>query len=235
MRRSLAVCAPSAPSVEVIGFPSAERWTAEDDARLARLGGASSSLVCIERAGEASDGVCRTMRGLPMGAALLGHLSRLLDAAAVESVAIGDGGNELGMGALYEEICAAIPNGPLIGCSRAADVAVVASVSNWGGHALSCALALLAWDQGASSPIIDGLQGSADNARAFLGATVHTVEISRQVLHAVCEAGAVDGITRAANGDVDGLPLALQLEILDELLEIARVAMEESPRGAASP
>ena len=46
---------------------------------------------------------------------------------------IGDGGNELGMGSLREEIYAHIPNGETIGCVVRSDAPIVASISNWGG------------------------------------------------------------------------------------------------------
>ena len=112
---------PAATAPEVAGFPTANRWTPADDERLEVLRASASSLVCLERAGEASDGVCRTMRGLPMGPTLLGHMNRLLGSPGMQSVGIGDGGNELGMGSLYEDICAAIPKGAEIGCPRASD------------------------------------------------------------------------------------------------------------------
>ena len=54
------------------------------------------------------------------------------------------------MGSLFGDVCAAIPKGEEIGCVRPADAVLVASVSNWGGYALCCALSLLAWDTGAS-------------------------------------------------------------------------------------
>ena len=147
---------------EVIGFSPAERWTPADDARLDALHADAAAVVSIERAGPAGDGVCYTMRALPMGDALiaprLNELARISDGlsaapAAVPAtqprcIAIGDGGNELGLGALHTDICEHVKLGATIGCVVPAHAELVASVSNWGAYALSHALSLLAWDEG---------------------------------------------------------------------------------------
>ena len=56
----------------------------------------------------------------------------------------GDGGNEVGMGKVYDRVVgsANIPNAATIACVSAADHLLVCSVSNWGGYALSAATAL---------------------------------------------------------------------------------------------
>lgn len=217
----------------VEGFAWGDAWGDEEEARLSELCASAPPLLCIERAGEAADGECRTMRGEPMGRVAHG-LHALLDRAG-RSVAIGDGGNELGLGLLYEQICDTIPRGEQIGCVRAADAVLVASVSNWGGYALSCALSLLAWDSAARSPDIDALGERAFDPSAFLACTVLDTDTGCAVIRAINEAGAVDGITGAGNGEVDGLPLSKQKDVMNELLQIARETMERSPRGAAFP
>jgi hypothetical protein len=88
------------------------------------------------------DGNCYTMRGIDMTAAgLIAPLHRLCSEAQVPFLAIGDGGNELGMGKVMDEIVKnpKIANGEKIGCCVAADCFFAASVSNWGGYALSVA------------------------------------------------------------------------------------------------
>ena len=61
-------------------------------------------------------------------------------------IGIGDGGNEVGMGKLYNEIiaCESIKHAPEIACVTSCDHLIVAGVSNWGGYALSTAVAVLA-------------------------------------------------------------------------------------------
>ena len=59
-------------------------------------------------------------------------------------IAIGDGGNEVGMGALPRELIAgAVPNGDRIACVTPADHLIVCGVSNWGAYGLLAALSLL--------------------------------------------------------------------------------------------
>jgi hypothetical protein len=82
------------------------------------------------------------MRGIDMTAAgLIAPLHRLCSETQVPFLAIGDGGNELGMGKVMDEIVKnpKIANGEKIGCCVAADCFFAASVSNWGGYALSVA------------------------------------------------------------------------------------------------
>ena len=108
---------------------------------------------------------------------------------------------------------------------------LVASVSNWGGHALCCALALLAWDSGATSTAIDSLGTAANEPTEFTRLVVPGVAAARAVLLAANEADIVDGINGAAGGSVDGMPLEQQLQVLEKLLAVTHEAMRASPRG----
>lgn len=214
----------SVPAVEV--FPTADRWTAGDDARLEALRAAASSVLSIERSGEAADGVCYTMRALPMGPSLVANKINSLatPGTGLATVAIGDGGNELGMGNFIDAVREHVKLGETIGCVVPADAPLVASVSNWGGYALCTALALLAWEEGRALPALR----TADD---FLAAAVPSQQMARNAILAANEGGAADGITAATDGAVDGMPLATQLEVLEELRGIAREAMRHVPRG----
>jgi hypothetical protein len=72
-------------------------------------------------------------------------LHRLVKEATVPFLAIGDGGNELGMGKVLDEIIKnpKIADGDKIGCAVAADFLIAASVSNWGGYALAAGAAVV--------------------------------------------------------------------------------------------
>jgi hypothetical protein len=66
----------------------------------------------------------------------------LLESSA-RVVAIGDGGNELGMGKLpWELIAEHVPNGARIACRVSADWLIVSAVSNWGAYALAAGVCL---------------------------------------------------------------------------------------------
>ena len=152
-----------------------------------------SHLVAIERCGPTGDGVPRNMRGEDISSHTA-PLERLFTPPAFR-IAIGDGGNELGMGGLPAELIAAnIANGDVVACRVPADALVVAGVSNWGG----AALALL-------------VGGDAVTER------VNGAEHDR-LLRAVAAAGAVDGIRREPELSVDGLDAVVHRELVDALV-----------------
>lgn len=103
-------------------------------------------LVAIERTGRASDGNHYNARKVNIK-----HLVDPIDdlfleaqkMSGISSTGVGDGGNELGMGKVKEAVRKHIRNGDVIACDVAADFAVIAGVSNWGGYALACALHIL--------------------------------------------------------------------------------------------
>ena len=100
-------------------------------------------LVAIERAGRAKDGTHHTMRGLPISVDPVDDLFVLAAThPLVTTIAVGDGGNELGMGKVYEAVVRHVPLGDVIACEVAADFLIAAGVSNWAGYALSLGLYL---------------------------------------------------------------------------------------------
>ncbi|XP_043930643.1 D-glutamate cyclase, mitochondrial [Protopterus annectens] len=103
-------------------------------------------LVAIERAGMAADGNYYNARKINIKH-LVDPIDDLFLAAqtipGITTTGIGDGGNELGMGKVKEAVKKHIKNGSTIACDVAADFAVIAGVSNWGGYAVSCALYIL--------------------------------------------------------------------------------------------
>ena len=122
----------------------------EDDDRLRRLVSDKCDLIiACERAGPAKDGQCYTMRGIDMTSlGLIAPLHTIVDLSRTEAqparfIAIGDGGNELGMGKVKDIVAAQIERGELIGAVHEADDLIAASVSNWGGYALAAAAAVV--------------------------------------------------------------------------------------------
>jgi hypothetical protein len=75
-------------------------------------------------------------------------------ARGIPVVAVGDGGNEIGMGLVAEAVQVSIPHGAPgdcpcgggIGAVSGADVLVTAAVSNWGCTAICAAMALRVGD-----------------------------------------------------------------------------------------
>ena len=109
------------------------------------------------------------------------------------TVGIGDGGNEIGMGSLRDEIAAtaALPSEPAI---TPVSRLVIASVSNWGAYGLIAALSQLA-------------------NRNLLP----TVEEEESVIRQMVDRGAVDGMAAQQVYRVDGFSLEENSQTLSRL------------------
>lgn len=126
-----------------------------------------------------------------------------------------------GLGASHDATVESVPLGATIGCVVRADSALVASVSNWGGYALVCALALLKWTSLTQDDITED---------QHLDMLVPDANAAEMTLCACNHGGAVDGISRQAGCSVDGMPLAQQLSVLEELRALTLSFLQEHPR-----
>ena len=154
--------------------------------------------------------VCHNMRGLPIDShtAPVQKLFEVIQAQSLPiiTIGVGDGGNEIGMGAIpWEILRRAITVGPAerVACRIATDHAILTGVSDWGAQALAVALPLL---RGQAVP-------EADCTPAALGELIETL---------VAKAGAVDGVTGRNEATVDGLPLATYLQVYAGIRDAAR-------------
>lgn len=116
-------------------------------ARLAVQERPITHLIAIERVSPGSDGKPHREYGADMSLDTA-PLHLLFEDPSWQrpwvTIGIGDGGNEIGMGALPPEIVQRdIPNGELIAATTGADYLIVAGVSNWGGWGLLQALAMV--------------------------------------------------------------------------------------------
>jgi len=153
--------------------------------------------LAVERCGQSADGPPRNMRGQDIGS-YTARLDDLFTAGPWDTIAIGDGGNEIGMGAISRSLIAGhVEHGEAIACVTAARNLIVAGVSNWGAYALIGALAALREDWRA----------------ALLACLDETVD--RAILEATVEHGpAVDGVSRLKTLTVDNLDIATHHRIL---------------------
>jgi hypothetical protein len=163
-----------------------------------------SHAVAIERCGRSADGRPRNMRGVDVSP-WTAPLDDLFLAGPWATLAVGDGGNEIGMGKLPAGLIArTVPNGAEIACVTSCDQLVVAGVSNWGAYGLMAALAVLRVDW---RPVV----------AKFL-----TAERDLAVTRAIVEkAGAVDGVTARSEATVDGFGPDIHGALIDELGRIA--------------
>ena len=145
-----------------------------------------SHLIALERPGKGADGHFHSMRGkiIDQGVADTDGFLALAREQGITTVGIGDGGNELGMGALREQVAASVPYGAEIAARLPADYTLTSGVSNWWGAGLA---ALLSYKTGEDLLL--------------------NPEKGQELLRAVVEAGGVDGCTGMRAMTVDGLPL----------------------------
>jgi hypothetical protein len=165
---------------------------------------ALSHVVSIERCGRSADGRPRNMRGVDVSPWTL-PLDALFEGGDWAKLAVGDGGNEIGMGKLPPGLIAQhVPNGADIACVTSCDHLVVAGVSNWGAYGLMAALAVLRPDWHAT--IAKFLKAERD---LFVTASI------------VKEAAAVDGVTALREATVDGFGPEIHGPLVDRLARIA--------------
>lgn len=156
--------------------------------------------LSIERCGRAFDGRPRNLRGVDIGD-FTAPLDELFLGGAWTKLAVGDGGNEIGMGALPRSLIAHdIMHGETIACATAADHLVVAGVSNWGAWGLAAALAVLRPDWRVA--MLEALDPARDRAI---------------IEHAVAHGPAVDGVTALAELTVDSLDMSRHHAKLDAI------------------
>lgn len=124
------------------------------------------------------------------------------------TISVGDGGNEVGMGTIAEDLIKWLPYGAECQCpckggiipETKTDILISASVSNWGANAIAAALSLLGQDSEA-----------APNA-----------DLEKRIIKRCAEVGFIDGPTGKVADMVDGMPEAVSASIAG-LLEQAVV------------
>ncbi|MBY0323167.1 MAG: DUF4392 domain-containing protein [Reyranella sp.] len=199
-----AAVAQAGEGVEVDEIGVEDRMGLEGLAARWRKAGISHA-VAIERCGRSPDGRPRNMRGVDVSA-WTAPLDDLFLGGPWRKLAVGDGGNEIGMGKLPAGLIARfVPNGASIACVTSCDHLVVAGVSNWGAYGLMAALSVVRPEW---SPIVS----------RFL-----TAERDLAVTRAIVDkTGAVDGVTARREATVDGFGPEIHGPLVDELGRIAR-------------
>ena len=192
-------------------------WLANNYAVLKQATATSDLVISCERAGPAADGNCYTMRGINMNErGLIFPLHRVPLYAkdiGVKFIAIGDDGNELGMGKVIGKIHEHIPNGEKIGAVTPADHLIAASVSNWGAYALIAAAALVRYNDNSSSSLGD--------KKEWIDTVLPTEDAETKLIHRCVAAGCRDGISGKMEATVDGMPLERSMECLREIRKAA--------------
>lgn len=151
-------------------------------------------LFSTERVGRNEYGVYHSMRGIDYGMGRA-RVDFLFDEALVRNipvVAVGDGGNEIGMGKVADHVKAHVPYGDAcqcgcgggIGAVTSCDILVTAACSNWGCTAIAAAMA----------------------ARAGDAKLLHTPEREALLLDTMVANGLINSTHGIVDDNVDGFP-----------------------------
>jgi D-glutamate cyclase len=133
---------------------------------------------------------CHTMRGrdITQNMSPAHWLFEAATARGIDTIGIGDGGNEIGMGKIpWDIVQRNIPGGGLVACRVATDHLIVCGISNWGAYGLATGVRHLR-------------KAPADPA-------LYDIGIEERLLQAMVHAGPlVDGVSAKRTATVDGIP-----------------------------
>ncbi len=170
------------------------------------------ALVAIERPGAGADGEYHGGGGFTISSftAKTDVLFAMAQARGIATIGIGDLGNELGMGVVAADVRRHVPLGEVIAAKLAADVAVIANISNWGAYAVAAGLAALLANE----------------------AVFHDSELELRLIDACVDAGAIDPVGGQARPWVDGTDARTNAALVDLLRSVVGLALREGANVA---
>jgi hypothetical protein len=172
----------------------------------------------VERIGANKKGVYHSMKGLEIDTTNFAFLDSLVELAReknIFTVGIGDNGNELGCGIIFDEVQKIQPWGKVCQCpcqsgmasSSEVDILIMAAVSNWGAYGINTLLAYL----------LDNIE------------LIHSERMEEKMLEVCVRTGCIDGDLDIPSPSVDGISLESQKAIITLLRETVRRAMKTHP------
>jgi hypothetical protein len=175
---------------------------------------APALLFSSERIGRNADGVYCNMRGRDngIGRARIDHVFDEAILRGIPTVAVGDGGNEIGMGFVGEAVRShvkfgdhRVDGGAGIGAMTSAKVLVTAAVSNWGCYAIAAALA----------------------ARRRDPKLLHTPAMEQALLSRGVEVGLINSVDGIIDANVDGIALSTHVAVAELIQAIVASAFDK--------
>jgi D-glutamate cyclase len=165
------------------------------------------AVIAIERPGAGKDGEYHGGGGFEISSftAKTDVLFDRAKARGIPTIGIGDLGNELGMGALAEEVARLVPLGDVIAARLAADVTVIANISNWGAYGVAACIAAL-----------------TGNDAAF-----HDGAEEIRLIEACVRAGAIDPVGGQLRAYVDGTDARTNAALVDLLRSLVVLSQRE--------
>jgi len=171
------------------------------------------AMVSTERVGRNENGIYYNMRGrnYGMGRARIDMLFDAAMAQGIPTLAVGDGGNEIGMGLVAEVVKKSVPYaapgdcdcGGGIGAVSSADILVTAAVSNWGCTAICAAMALRTGDK----------------------RLIHTPAMEARLLEVMTANGLINSADGLIDSHVDGIKDTTHIALAEMAQAITRKAL----------
>jgi len=200
-------------AASVLPFPVDPAAAAVEAKRLLDAA-APAAIVAIEMPGIGRRGHYHSSTGVGVAARYVPRFEILLEEAkarGIPSIGVADGGAEIGMGVIEDVVRREIPFGASCKCPCgdgmashvATDVLVVATISNWGAHALGMMLAAMT---GRSAMLHDG-------------------NLEVEMIQACVREGAVDGMAPGIGMSVDGLDAAGNAAMVDLMRSTVNCAL----------
>ena len=178
------------------------------------LADAMDVAVAIEKPGKNAVGVLHAWSGrrIEAGSISIDGLFVRLNAESKLTVAVGDRGNEIGFGAIRNEVLALVPETRRCTCGCGGGTAAVtaarllypAAVSNWGAYGLCAGLAL----------------ATGDRSLVFLP------DEEERLLNVAAVRGCRDGLLNTAAFGVDGISGSTSIRLVDALSELVDSVLE---------
>jgi D-glutamate cyclase len=192
-----------APLPDRVGDAAYTRWESELLDEYRRGESPVSHMISIERVGANASGQPCNMRGEDLSQ-YTAPLEKVFAGGSWTTIAIGDGGNEIGMGYLDAAVIeGAVKLGRQIRCITGCDSLLVGGTSNW-----------------AAAGLVAGLAVAAQNWSGKLAELLIPAWSQRVLSSLVINGPAVDGVTRRPEASVDGLDWNVYSQILCELREL---------------
>ena len=162
-----------------------------------------SLIISIEKVGKNVKGRYHSMKGIDLSkwVAKVDILFEMAKDKNILTLGIGDGGNEIGMGNIYDAVLEWVPNSKKCLCECEAGIAsvtrcdflLVSSVSNWGAYGIEAMLCLLFHEP------------------EFM----HDGYIEDKMLEASIEAGAIDGFSHKPIKAIDGIDSRVNSSVVE--------------------
>jgi D-glutamate cyclase len=175
------------------------------------------AVIATERLGAGANGIMHTATGLPLSGAKskfevgidIGDIVTEANKRKVFSVGVGDHGNELGFGTIYDTVVKVMPKGKALATVVKTDVVVPAMMSNWGCYGIEGCLAYLL-----RKPDL-----------------IHTPEMERRIVRACLDAGGLEAMYCTTDFLVDGLDGETSMAFMQILSNIVRKNLEPPGTG----